>query len=106
MYHDVHASNASQCCVLYCAVCDGSEPCLTKSSRLQRETATDGGLEHYPEAGSAANIGIMLVRPSCNDFAKVCLRRRLQQLSSAQTGRLRPHCDNSFHGSAASAPLR
>ncbi len=38
---------------------------------LQRETATDGGLEHYPEAGSAANIGIMLVRPSCNDFAKV-----------------------------------
>ena len=43
--------------------------------RLQRETATDGGLEHYPEAGSAANIGIMLVRPSCNDFAKVTIRR-------------------------------
>ena len=47
---------------------------------LQRETATDGGLEHYPEAGSAANIGIMLVRPSCNDFAKVRLRRRCSSI--------------------------
>lgn len=31
----------------------------------------DGGLENYPEAGSSANIGVMLVRPSANDFARV-----------------------------------
>lgn len=37
----------------------------------QVATARDGGLEHYPEAGSAANIGIMLFRPSAADFAKV-----------------------------------
>ena len=39
--------------------------------RLQRETTVDGGLENYPEAGSSANIGVMLVRPSANDFARV-----------------------------------
>ena len=38
---------------------------------LQRETVTDGGLELYPEAGSAANIGIMLVKPNAVPLAKV-----------------------------------
>lgn len=40
-------------------------------SLLQRETVTDGGLEKYPEAGSAANIGIMLVKPNAVPLAKV-----------------------------------
>ena len=31
----------------------------------------DGGLELYPQAGSAANIGIMLFRPAAAEFAKV-----------------------------------
>ncbi len=31
----------------------------------------DGGLELYPQAGSAANIGIMLFRPTAAEFAKV-----------------------------------
>lgn len=39
--------------------------------RLQKETATDEGLEHYPEAGSSANIGIMLVKPAANPMVKV-----------------------------------
>jgi len=43
--------------------------CLTSSDHTVA-TARDGGLEHYPEAGSAANIGIMLFRPSAADFAK------------------------------------
>ena len=37
----------------------------------QLATATDEGLEHSPEAGSSANIGIMLVKPTANDLAKV-----------------------------------
>ncbi len=58
----------------------GTRTVPEQHTSLQRETATDGGLEHYPEAGSAANIGIMLVRPSCNDFAKVRLRRRCSSI--------------------------
>jgi arabinosyltransferase len=34
---------------------------LTSSDHLAA-TATDGGLEHWPQASSAANIGIMLFR--------------------------------------------
>ncbi len=37
----------------------------------QRETAADGGLEWPQEAGSPANIGIMLVRAHARAFAKV-----------------------------------
>ncbi len=36
-------------------------------------TASDDGLELFPEAGSAANIGIMLFRSSAIGLAKVCL---------------------------------
>ena len=44
---------------------------LNRGMPLQRETVTDGGLELYPEAGSAANIGIMLVKPNAVPLAKV-----------------------------------
>jgi len=37
-------------------------------------TTADDGLEKFPEAGSAANIGIMLVRKAALGLAKVCKR--------------------------------
>lgn len=37
-------------------------------------TTTDDGLELFPEAGSAANIGIMLFRSSAIDLARVCIQ--------------------------------
>ena len=37
---------------------------------LQANTTADGGLELFPEAGSAANIGIMLFRSSAVHLAK------------------------------------
>ena len=43
---------------------------LTSSDHLSNTNA-DQGLESWPEAASAANIGIMLFRPSGHDFAKV-----------------------------------
>lgn len=43
---------------------------LTSSDHL-RSTGKDEGLELWPEAGSAANIGIMLFRPSAVELAKV-----------------------------------
>ncbi|GAB4813810.1 hypothetical protein N2152v2_000856 [Parachlorella kessleri] len=46
---------------------------LTSSDHLSN-THSDEGLELWPEAGSAANIGIMLFRPSGHDFAKEWLR--------------------------------
>lgn len=46
--------------------------CLTSSDHLA-DTVQDGFLELYPEAGSAANIGIMLFRPNASDFAKAWL---------------------------------
>ena len=41
---------------------------LISSDHLSDTTGGDGGLEHYPEAGSAANIGIMLFRPKAARF--------------------------------------
>lgn len=41
---------------------------------LQMNTTADDGLENFPEAGSAANIGIMLVRKAALGLAKVCKR--------------------------------
>ena len=43
---------------------------LTSSDHLSNTTA-NGGLEPWPEAGSAFNIGIMLFRPSAQPLAKV-----------------------------------
>lgn len=43
---------------------------LTSSDHLMN-TVTDEGLERWPEAGSAANIGIMLFRPKGHDLAAV-----------------------------------
>lgn len=43
---------------------------LTSSDHLT-PTSTGMGLERWPEAGSAANIGVMLFRPSAHEFAKV-----------------------------------
>lgn len=40
---------------------------LVSSDHLSA-TTTDGGLELYPEAGSAANIGIMMFRPNSSSF--------------------------------------
>ncbi|XRB18460.1 glycosyltransferase family 77 protein [Pseudoscourfieldia marina] len=42
---------------------------LTSSDHLSA-TTTDGGLESWPNAGSAANIGIMLFRRSANKLAR------------------------------------
>ena len=44
---------------------------LTSSDHLSN-TVTDEGLELWPQAASAANIGIMLFRPRANALAKVC----------------------------------
>lgn len=38
----------------------------------QAATVTDGGLEKWPDAGSAFNIGIMLFRQGALPFAQVC----------------------------------
>jgi hypothetical protein len=43
---------------------------LTSSDHLSN-TVTDEGLELWPQAASAANIGIMLFRPRANALAKV-----------------------------------
>ncbi len=43
---------------------------LTSSDHLMN-TTSDEGLELWPEAASAANIGIMLFRPSAHEFAAV-----------------------------------
>lgn len=45
---------------------------LTSSDHL-RNTVQDEGLEKWPEAASAANIGIMLFRPRAHDLAAVRL---------------------------------
>ncbi len=37
----------------------------------QRNSTADDGLERFPDAGSAANIGIMLVRKGALSLAKV-----------------------------------
>ena len=50
-----------------CSTACHSEPaCL-----LQHETAVDGGLEHFPEAGAAANIGILMFRVAGHNLAEV-----------------------------------
>ena len=41
---------------------------LISSDHLSDTTGGDGGLEHYPQAGSAANIGVMLFRPASARF--------------------------------------
>ena len=41
---------------------------LISSDHLSDTTGGDGGLEHYPQAGSAANIGVMLFRPAAARF--------------------------------------
>jgi hypothetical protein len=51
------------CAEYGCAECEGW--CL------QVNTTDDDGLERFPEAGSAANIGIMLFRKSAMGLAKV-----------------------------------
>ena len=56
------------CCGL-CAHGDCIKPII--GGGTQADTVQDGALELYPEAGSAANIGIMLFRPTAADFAKV-----------------------------------
>ena len=38
---------------------------------MQAESVTDGGLEMWPQAGSAFNIGIMLFRQGSLAFAQV-----------------------------------
>ena len=38
---------------------------------LQHATAVDGGLEHFPEAGAAANIGILMFRTAGYNLAEV-----------------------------------
>ncbi len=38
---------------------------------MQANTSDDGELEHFPEAGSAFNIGIILVRQTANALAQV-----------------------------------
>ena len=38
---------------------------------LQHATAVDGGLEHFPEAGAAANIGILMFRTAGHNLAEV-----------------------------------
>lgn len=43
---------------------------LTSSDHLMN-TVTDEGLERWPDAASAANIGIMLFRPKGHDLAAV-----------------------------------
>lgn len=43
---------------------------LTSSDHLSN-TVDDEGLERWPQAASAANIGIMLFRPRANALAKV-----------------------------------
>ena len=43
---------------------------LTSSDHLLN-TVSDEGLEQWPNAGSAANIGIMLFRPRANELAAV-----------------------------------
>ena len=54
-----HHTGASSACL--------SEPaCL-----LQHATAIDGGLEHFPEAGAAANIGILMFRTAGHKLAEV-----------------------------------
>ena len=42
----------------------------------QAATVTDGGLETWPDAGSAFNIGIMLFRQGALPFAQVCTPAR------------------------------
>ena len=50
----------------------GAPPLIARPV-VQAPTTTDGGLEKWPDAGSAANIGIMLFRPSAEALAKVGL---------------------------------
>lgn len=51
---------------------------LTSSDHLIN-TVTDEGLERWPDAASAANIGIMLFRPKAHELAAVSLAGRRQR---------------------------
>lgn len=59
---------------------------LTSSDHLSN-TVTDEGLELWPQAASAANIGIMLFRPKANALAKV----RLHKLQHHRHATVRQH---------------
>ena len=48
------------------SACHSEPACL-----LQHATAVAGGLEHFPEAGAAANIGILMFRTAGHNLAEV-----------------------------------
>ena len=69
-----------RCCTLECAE---SRTEMRTPGAPQAATVRDGGLELFPEAGSAANIGIMLFRATTADFAKVFTQLILRDLAAA-----------------------
>ena len=58
---------------------------ILSSSDHLLNTATDEGLEKWPDASSAANIGIMLFRPKGHDLAAVRTARGAAYQPSART---------------------
>lgn len=51
---------------------------LISSDHLLDTTGGDEGLEHYPDAGSPANIGVMLFRPRAAGFVDQWMRELLE----------------------------